>query len=176
MSKSRIFIGLGFVALTVIVLPVFFGGWSFWTRDIVKFATDRNWWAENYLAFIIFTVIVGAISWLMNVYLEKRHRAQFESWKVVIDWLDASSKQDLFWDEVEKFLNSDFERWKFIKSIVSGMGYANLTTVHKAEMEESRWVCTDRQERIIRVDLNKACDIGHVSPKNSQPDKSGGPL
>lgn len=155
-----IFATAGFLVL----LTLFFGP-LLW-KDVWGYLSSRQWWAQNIPSFLVFTALFGAISWFVNVLLEKKYKEQFENWKVHIKWQGGETFQNLFWEEVEKFRKSDFERWKFIKSIVSGIGNAGLTTVHDAEKKETEWVSIQPDEKTITVDLDAACKYGHVKPRN----------
>ena len=154
-----------FTAAGIIALLTLAFGPILW-KDVWGFLSSRQWWAENIPSFLVFTALFGVISWIVNVLLEKKYRAQFENWKVRIIWQGEETAQDLFWEEVEKFQKSDFERWKFVKSIVSGIGKAGLTTVHDAEKKETEWVSIRPNDKTIAVDLDAACAYGHVEPKD----------
>ena len=154
-----------FPAVGILVLLTFVFGPILW-KDVWGYLSNRQWWAENIPSFLVFTALFGAISWFVNVLLEKKYKEQFENWEVRIKWQDGETSQDLFWEEVEKFQKSDFERWKFVKSIVSGIGNAGLTTVHEAEKKETEWVSIQPNDKTITVDLDAACTYGHVKPRN----------
>ncbi len=154
---------LGF-AVILLVLWARFGN-ALWKKMGSELA-DLDWWASNFLTFFVFTIIVGLISWLVNVTRENAHRRKYDNWTLKIIWKNKESSQELFWEEFERFEDSDFERWKLVKSVVSGIGNAKLTTVHAAE--DAGWVTKDATHKRITVDLDKACEVGHVEPRSGR--------
>ncbi len=164
MKKTASLIMIVIAGVLVLLTGIF--GPALW-MDVWGYLSDRQWWAENIPSFLVFTALFGAISWYVNIVLENSYRKQFENWKVRIRWQGGDIYQDLFWEEVEKFRKSDFERWKFVKSIVSGIGNAGLTTVHEAENRQTEWVSIQTGDKAITVDLDAACRYGHVKPRKA---------
>lgn len=128
---------------------------------------SADWWAAELPSFIIFTALVGVLMWVVGALRQNRYRERFENWRLEIVDSGETSSQDLFWEEVERIRTSDFERWKMVKSVVSGVGNATLTTVHKAEQGEA-WVRIDERQRRVLIDLDVARKHKHVIPRGGQ--------
>lgn len=110
-----------FLLIFICILSLFFSPSTLWNAAFEQISSP-SWWGDNILSFLFFTLMVSTVTWFINVQLEKWKRLPYEGWKVHIIWKGEEVKQNLFWKEVEHFEKSDFERWKFVKSIISGVG------------------------------------------------------
>ncbi len=153
---------LAFILVFIVVLSAYFG-LGLWQK-MAKLITTTDWWAQNLVTFIFFTAIVSVVSWLVTVLREKEHQKPFKEWKLVLIYENDRTTQDLHWQEVEHIISSDFERWKMVKSVVSGAGVTSLITGQKAEKEG--WVAIDANRMIVNID--KAIKVGHLSPRENK--------
>ncbi len=111
---------------------------------------------------MIFTLLVGWVVALNQCARDREHRAAFEGWKLAIKEAEGDRPvQELYWQEVERFLESAFERWKFVKSLSSGAYWLTPHTIEPAE--KTGWVIVDRKDRLITVDFASAVDNGHAT-------------
>ena len=111
-------------------------------------ATSSDWWAANTLNYIIFGVAVAIFLWLIDLF----RRVRYMKWRLKVIGYD-DRELSLYWDEVQRFLNSRFELWKFVKSVVSGTLIVRLRNA-EAALEEG-WVNIDERSRRIVVDITK---------------------
>lgn len=146
---------------------------------IGKNIVDPKWWAGEIPSYLIFSALAGFVVWLVTLVQHRLHRRRYDDWRLVTIFETEEAAQDLFWEEVERVLNSDFERWKMVKSVVSGVGHTSLTMVRDAESGDP-WVVTDHGNRTIRIDLDKAMTRDHLAPHPARagkaPMKPGAPL
>lgn len=131
---------------------------------------DLEWWVESTITFTIFTLIFNELISFKKNRDEKEFRKPYEGWSLISIYKQEKEEQELYWDEVMRFEQSDFERWKFVKSIASGVVIINLRTVKMAE--EAEWVMMDKDKKTIIVDLDKAVKSGHADLKKSSDNKS----
>jgi hypothetical protein len=141
-----------------------FDGIKDFAGKLASNVASADWWASELPSFIVFSALVGVLMWVIGTVRQNRYRERFEKWRLEIIDGGETSSQDLFWEEVERIRTSDFERWKMVKSVVSGVGNATLTTVHKAEQGEA-WVRIDEPRRRVLIDLDLARETQHVVPR-----------
>lgn len=110
------------------------------------------WWADNVLNFLIFVVVVAILVWAFEASRETRRRARYRGWRLRIVGFE-DREQTLHWGEVERFLNSRFELWKFVKSVASGTVYLKLRTADAAI--EAGWLNVDDAGKVITVDFSR---------------------
>lgn len=125
---------------------------------------QKEWWVENTLSFVIFTILVSWVVTLVQKNREKLDQEPFTGWQVVLKGLQTSSKpQDIFWMDVQKNRASPFEKWKFIKSAVSSTCWINTPGIDEAE---KRWLSYGVKK--IIVDFSKMTetdtDLEKLSP------------
>src|SRR5688500_15880533 len=105
---------------------------------------SSDWWADNLLNYVVFTVLVTLVVWLTQRAREARKRRDYERWSLqILGYNDRA--QSLYWEEVQRFLLSRFELWKFVKSVVSGTMIVTLRNADKAE--EAGWLKIDYERR-----------------------------
>lgn len=165
----RLISKLGFI----LVFSAFLAGWllvGLYVSDKIPLTIiesflnkfiDLEWWVESTITFAIFTLIFKMLINLKKSRDEREFRKPYEDWSLVSIYKQEKEDQELYWDEVMRFEQSDFERWKFVKSVVSGVGQASLRTVKRAE--ESEWVMIDKDKKTIIIDLDKSIELEHVT-------------
>ena len=116
--------------------------------------TDSEWWAGELPSWLVFVVVAGLFSAALNHWFEHRRNRQYQGWNLVMVGFD-DAQQQLYFEEVRGFLNSDFELWKFVKSVVSGACLVKLRSFEKAR---GIWGFVDRQTKTITVDFEKIPD------------------
>ena len=138
------------VAFLVAMSLVF--GWAYWSR-LWAFFTTPEWWAENTITLLIFTVLVG---WIIDIGARERDRMQrqpWEGWRLELRGLRQGVMQrSLYWEDVQRFHASDFEYWKFVKSAVSSICQINTLDAREAE---KRWLERNRKARRIIIDFSR---------------------
>ena len=144
----------------VVALCVFGFGLEFfqtlWTKLI-----DEDWLADNLLSYVIFGIF---ISWIVSLHqgkIQKQREEPFQGWELVICGRAQDYRSDIFWRDVEEFLDSDFSMWKFVKSCLSSYCQIKTPTLQEAKM---RWLSVPagksvaRRDRTIVIDLDKMTD------------------
>ena len=124
-------------------------------NDLGVFAfISWSWLVEQLVVWAVLTVLVsfGVNRW--RTFQEKRKIEEFSKWSLVLlgdD--DPGEHQSLHWEEVKRIRSSDFERWKLVKSTVSGYAYLTVSKILPAE--QSGWTYMDDTNRNLVVDFNK---------------------
>ncbi|MCV6602704.1 MAG: hypothetical protein OIF54_14285 [Cohaesibacter sp.] len=115
--------------------------------------SNPKWWATNFLAFGVFTVSVGFVVLLNERHLEQKKRDKFDGWTLIKNGFSEEAKPEpIFWRDVEKFKDSDFEMWKFVKSAVSNMCW--IKTKNLADAKQ-RWLVVPEGEKCIIINFDK---------------------
>ncbi len=133
---------------------------SIFVDEVSKNLSDLSFWAGDVLSWLIFSVVLVA---LLN-YMQRRRESiaseplrgwtlrvigfgnQAEGWAEVVP---------IYEDDVRRFLNSDFEMVKFIKSVCSGTAQVKVRTRHDVL---DGWTTIDRERRKIEVDFIRLPD------------------
>lgn len=116
---------------------------------------DPRWLREELASLLIFSWVVGVIIWAVArfldwLFIKRRH----SGWKLkVIGFPDDPQKLD--WQEVRRFRESEFELWKFVKSIVSGTLYVTPRTWSEVK---GRWAWVDEEHKCVIIDFNSIPD------------------
>ncbi|KAA5598209.1 hypothetical protein [Blastochloris sulfoviridis] len=110
---------------------------------------SADWLATELPSFLLFTVVTG---WFVSAFegrRERREREPYENWNLVVKGYD-DKPQALYFEDVKKFKYSEFEFFRFVKSVCSTAG--DLRT---KSMSEARgiWVFFDEAKREIVIDL-----------------------
>ncbi len=114
------------------------------------FLLSWEWWTEQIVVWIVFTVLVSLVLHILRFC----ERKPFEGWKLVLLGEDKEGQhQSLHWEEVRRILDSDFERWKLVKSVVAGAGWLSVTRIKPAE--EAGWTNYDKVQKQLVIDFNK---------------------
>lgn len=82
LRKRKLLMFILGTVLSFLILLAFFGE-AFW-NSFQKKVTDPDWWADNYLVFLFFGVLIGLYSWWADLWEQKERRKEFEGWKVVV--------------------------------------------------------------------------------------------
>ena len=113
--------------------------------------SNKTWWVSNGLNFLIFSFFVSVITLfiqqLSKFILERRYRG----WKLRVEGY-PDEDQDLILNDVRNIIKSPFEKWKFVKSVVSGVCQVKLRTV--SEAEEVGWFRVDEKNKLMIVDFS----------------------
>ena len=114
---------------------------------------DKDWWVENTFSVIIFTVVINWVVSISDRHREQAHKAPYEGWHVILKGLKKDQKpQRIYWQDAQKIKISSFEKWKFIKSVVSSICWIKTPTLEEAE---NRWVyCYEDDKKIVIDFLN----------------------
>jgi len=133
------------------VMSLLFGG-AYWSR-LWAFLGTPEWWAENTITLLVFTVLVG---WIIDIGAHERDRMQrqpWEGWRLELRGLrEDPIKRSLYWEDVQRFHASDFEYWKFVKSAVSSI--CQIKTLDAGQAEQ-RWLERDAQAQRIIIDFSR---------------------
>jgi len=112
--------------------------------------SSPEWVADQLLGWLIFSLVVGAVFAGIDAWRERRAREPYRGWVLKIVGY-GDKPQSLHWEEVERFENSDFELWKFVKSVASGSCFLKGRTI--AGAREQGWVVVDNERREIVVNF-----------------------
>lgn len=103
----------GLLLALVAFVPGFFG-------KVLARLGNEDWWADNILVFIVFS---GLTTWLVSLAqrdADRRWRSHFEGWRMeMVDGATVLDSTFLHWEDADKYLNSEFERWRAIKGFMS---------------------------------------------------------
>ncbi len=158
LRKRKLLMFILGTVLSFLILLAFFGE-AFW-NSFQKKVTDPDWWADNYLVFLFFGVLIGLYSWWADLWEQKERRKEFEGWKVVVKNHDEKMDDNIYWQDVERILESNLERWRFIKSVVSGLGVVKASTL--AETKTGNWISLEEESRTLEIDIDKGVECGHI--------------
>lgn len=125
-------------------------------RKICEFMSflTWEWFLEQLVIWLVFSVLVSCILHCLRIRKEKKDRAPFEDWHLVLlGEDDPGEHQSLHWEEVRRVLDSDFERWKLVKSVVAGTCWLSVTRITPAE--QAGWTYADRAKRQLVIDFNE---------------------
>lgn len=124
------------VVVPLLLLVVFawarFGGDTFWA-SLSATINDVNWWSGNLVSWFVFVVLVGLLVTQVQRGLELNRRAPFQGWTSV--FLEPGKDPDqrpVFWQEIERFEESKFELWKYVKSLASGRYEVTISSIDQA--------------------------------------------
>lgn len=150
------------VAIVIYVALAFAVTGQRYLDAVANMLRDPVWWAENTLGVVVFTVLV---SWVINIAARNRERlerAPYEAWTLELRGLPSSPAQTrIYWEDMRKITDSEFEYWKFVKSAVSS--YCRIRTATLAAAK-TRWLTCDDQERRIVIDFSRMTDQDMASP------------
>lgn len=124
---------------------------------------DPKWWFDQAAAFIIFTLLAGFVSGWVSSRLqqraERRAREPYEGWKLEIVGF-GDDPEPLYWEDVKRYDASEFERWKWVKSICSGLCMVNARSAKHAEKQG--WLKFDKEGRRVVIDFVEMDKGGHA--------------
>lgn len=146
-----------------------------WTDRLVATLSDPAWWAEQVIIWAIFSVLLAIlVSFIVSRRTRQQEanaRAPFEGWTLhVVGYADYDDPQKIDWQEVRRFRASEFELWKFAKSVVSGA--CTVTPLTAAPAVRHAWLRMDEGLRRIVVDFNNLPQehVASFYPTAKEPD------
>lgn len=103
--------------------------------------TDWNWWADNIAGYVVFTIMTGLVIMGMRRLGEQR----YHGWRLELvehagegGREDAILRSDIYWQDLERILSSETEKWRYVRHLVGG--YARISTASGKEAEQSGWL------------------------------------
>lgn len=115
-----------------------------------------SWWIGEFASLAFFGWIIG---WIVSQFVdwrEKRRaaeeRQEFENWFLETNGFD-DQPQEIYWEDVRRFLTSEFELWKWVKSSLSSVLQVKARTSQDAK--DAGWLIVDRSNRRVYLDYNK---------------------
>lgn len=149
----------GSVLALVAFGPGFFG-------KVATRLADDEWWADNVLIFLIFS---GLTTWLVSVAqkdIDRRWRRHFEGWRMEMVKDDTVTESTgLHWDDAEKYLNSEIERWRAIKGFMSTLYHVNTPSITAAR---ASWL-DDPMDRVAALCTSSE---GYLEPPDDWTDRT----
>ncbi|MDG4575681.1 MAG: hypothetical protein P9C36_06645 [Defluviicoccus sp.] len=120
---------------------------------VLKNLTDPEWWADQILSYALFSLIAGLIAgWFANALrrrAERMEREPYEGWTLVTCGF-GDRPQAIYWEDMKRFLTSDVELWRWIKSVCSTTCYLTSRTAETAK--QHGWLVIDRAARKVIID------------------------
>ncbi len=111
-----------------------------------------TWWIEQFVSWLVFSALVTCALHQLRVRREKKERKPFENWELILlGEDDLGDHQPLYWEEVRRIKDSEFERWKLVKSVMSGRCKLEVTRIAKAK----EWAFFDKDKKQVIIDFNK---------------------
>ncbi len=145
--RVPIFVTLALLIAATIAFPC-----TFW-KEISATFRDPKWLAQSTVTLFAFTIFVSWIAAVGRRDHEARNRLPFEHWTIQLKGITGVDlkPQSIHWTEAQKFEDSDFEYWKFIKSCVSNT--CLIKTLDRATALDHGWLI-DKDKEII-IDFSK---------------------
>ncbi len=110
------------------------------TEAVITDTKDAEWWFGNFKDVILFPLVTAWFVARQQDAKETRRRQPYLGWRWhIIVSRDADGNitdeefDDIFWADAQRMLESKFERWRAVKSILTTRG-----TVHTPTIEEAR--------------------------------------
>lgn len=155
---------IGAFALLLFVISAVYAI-SFYQR-IGEYLTSVDWLASNILSFLVFTVLVGVIVHANRVNVDR----PFEGWSAEEIYNGNRIEWSLSVRDARSFDESNFELWKFVKSLVSNYNLNVVAPYADAHDSDDPWTIVQKERKLILVNIDKAMDQGHVESRNTPPD------
>ncbi len=113
---------------------------------------------------LVYSAGTGIAATLVQNWWRRYHDRPYRDWNLEIRRPDGRSIEamSLSVEEVRNFEQSEFERFKWIKSAVSN--YGQLLAVTLPEIEKAGWCRQDTVRRTYVINLQDAIERGHVRP------------
>lgn len=113
-------------------------GKVFWCEMFNTFR-DPKWLAQSTVTLFAFTFLVNWVASIGRKRQEARSREPFEGWTLTVKKTDDEDAQadDLYWQDVERFVSSKHEYWKFIRSNTSPL---RINTRDGVAAQNSGWL------------------------------------
>lgn len=119
------------------------------SRQMGRNLVSVDWVANELPSFLLFTVAVGCIVWGVEKWRERRERRPYENWRLVVVGF-GDPPQALYFEEVRKLLDSDFELFRFVKSVCTTICEIRTKSLAMAQQD---WVSIDREKRQFVIDF-----------------------
>ena len=123
---------------------------------VLKNLTDPEWWADQILSYALFSLIAGLIAgWFANLLrkrAERLEREPYEGWTRITRGF-GDRPQAIYWEDMKRFLTSDVELWRWIKSVCSTT--CTLTSRTAETAMEHGWLVIDRDARKVIIDYER---------------------
>lgn len=125
-----------------------------------------EWWLDEIASYVVFGIAAGLCAgWFaerLRRRRERREREPYEGWTLQVIGYD-DEPESLYWEDVKRYLLSEFELWKWIKSMCSGAG---RVTARSARMAQNQgWLRIEGPpiKRADSDDVGRAFrdDVGH---------------
>ncbi len=122
----------------------------------LKNLADPEWWADQILSYALFSLITGLVAgWFANALrrrAERREREPYEGWTRITRGF-GDRPQAIYWEDMKRFLTSDVELWRWIKSVCSTT--CTLTSRTAETAMEHGWLVIDRDARKVIIDYER---------------------
>ncbi|MFZ1415280.1 MAG: hypothetical protein WAS73_11985 [Defluviicoccus sp.] len=122
----------------------------------LKNLADPEWWADQILSYALFSLIAGLVAgWFANALrrrAERLEREPYEGWTLATLGF-GDEPQAIYWEDMKRFLTSDVELWRWIKSVCSTTCYLTSRTAETAKAHG--WLVIDRQARRVLIDYQR---------------------
>jgi hypothetical protein len=138
-------------------------------QALAESATSAKWWGENFLIFLVFTILFSIVGKLISRLLTLK----YEGWTLRVVPLardgaaPAVIEETLSKADVENCLNSTVDLWRLAKGVVGNFGSVSATG--KQQAEDDGWLEIDHGSRAITIDLNR------IPPGDFKPHGAGKP-
>jgi hypothetical protein len=103
---------------------LFIGNKAFREKFVSELA-DPVWWADNLGQFLLFSVATAVLVDQFAKARERHRRQAFLGWRWRVLSTPAGQKPgkdvyyDIFWEDAQRFQESEFERWRAVKSTMT---------------------------------------------------------
>ncbi len=117
-----------------------------------------EWFWDEILSWLIFSVLAGAIAGKVGSHLEQRHNKDFEGWNLKIIHLDAPIQMEpLYSEDVKRYRASRFELFKMVKSNLINFGWWYVAPAGESPFSgEPAWIREEGKAFVIDLTLAKA--------------------
>lgn len=121
---------------------------------VLENVTSVDWLAGELPSFLVFTALIGWMVSQFEGWRERSERKPYENWKLVVIGF-ADPPQALYFEEVRKLLDSEFELFRFVKSVCTTICEIRTKSLAMAQQD---WVSIDREKRQFVIDLVRLPD------------------
>jgi hypothetical protein len=132
--------------------------------DMIKTLWDNvgnpEFWAGEVLSWLAFGVIAAGLQWWIADFRDRRANERYRGWTLrTIGYgpqeNDFVEESPIYFEDMRRFLSSDFELFKFIRSSCSGVAEVRLRNLGEAK---GIWVFKNDELRRITVDFVRMPD------------------
>lgn len=134
----------------IILFPFVWFREEYWTEILSK-ANDVDWWADNVLALVLFSVLINFALIRTQKIDEGRRKKKFD-WTLRITNIEGATKErKIYWRDAERYAENDDELWKYLKGAISVHGWLKLDGIDSAR--EKGMLVQPAGSKLIVVDL-----------------------